>query len=647
MRKIIFLITLLLPASVMMTARDYVLASPDGKNVVTVSSGEKAGLSICVDGVEQLSFSGLAMKVGGTRWGLDGKIQSVKRESVDEEVDFVVPRRFSRMRNTYNSLRLRFRDYDFELRSYNDGIAYRFVGKKDAVAEIDESASVVFPSDYECYASLTDNYQNWFEKPYTIAPVSELDSSMVSMCPLMVNTENCHLLFADANLYDYAGFFMRPSRRGFTMEWPKYPATYEMVDWNNKRYAVERYDYIVKCNTERAFPWRVVGIFPKGNDAAMLTSELIWLLSEPAEGDWSWVRPGKTLWDWWMDYNIYGVDFKAGINTETYLYMIDHAAAHGYEYLLIDEGWSEHDSATRLNPEVDMPAVCAYAAEKGVGILLWVKWVNLDKEMENVFRMVSAWGVKGLKIDFMDRNDAEMVNWFETVAKMAADYRMLIEFHGSYPNEGMRRKYPNLMTREGVYGAENDKWHRENTPEHHLHIPFIREWVGPMAYTPGSMRNAQPEQFSPCIAEPMSQGTRCHNMAMYVLYESPIQMLADSPVKYNENPAWFDFLEAVPSVWDETVPVYAKIGERLCLARRSGDRWFIGCMNGVDKPVSQEIRFDFLDEGEWEMLYYKDGINAGKNAKDYAKGTCTVNSRSAMTLDIARNGGFVAIINRK
>lgn len=628
--------------------KDYALVSPDRKNVLTLSvGGNRICFKLCVDGVEQCTFPELSMTVDGKKWGGAGRVRAVKRESVDEKTDFIVPRRFSSMKNTFNALTLKFKDYDLDFRAYNDGIAYRFHGKKDAVAEINESASVEFPSDYESYTLLTEHYQNWFEKTYSIAPISKQDSSLVSMCPLMVNTENCHLLFADANLYNYAGFFMRSGHNGFTMEWPKYPATYEMVDWNNKRYAVDRYDYIVKCNAKRVFPWRVVGIFPKDNDAAMLTSELVYLLSDSVEGDWSWVKPGKALWDWWMDYNIYGVDFKAGINTDTYMYMIDHAAAHGYEYLLIDEGWSEHDCATRLNPNVDMPAICAYAQEKGVGIFLWVKWVNLDKEMEDVFKMVSAWGVKGLKIDFMDRNDAEMVNWFETVARMAADYRMMIEFHGAYPNEGMRRQYPNLMTREGVYGAENDKWHRENTPQHHLHIPFIRQWVGPMAYTPGSMRNAQPEQFAPCIAEPMSQGTRCHNMAMYVLYESPIQMVADSPTKYNENPEWFDFLESVPSVWDETVPIYGKIGETLALARRSGDRWLVGCMSGVDKPTLQELKLDFLDEGEWEMLYYRDGVNAWKNAKDYAKGTCIVNRNSVMKVDIARNGGFVAIINKK
>lgn len=642
------LIFLILLSSAISHAKSYSLTSPDGNKVVLVSADSKGfSWTLSVDGIPQCTFPDLSMKVGQSVWDGADKVLGVKRGSNYEDVDFVVPRRFASMQVSYNWLTLRFREYDLELRAYNDGVAYRFVGKKAAEAEICESATVTFPADYESYTLLTDNYQNWFEKTYTIAPLSQQDSSQVSMCPLMVNTDNCHLLFADANLYNYAGFFMRPAGCGFKMEWPQYPATYEMVDWNNKRYAVDRQDYIVKCNACRAFPWRVVGVFPKDNDAAMLTSELVYLLSEPAQGDWSWVRPGKTLWDWWMDYNIYGVDFKAGINTATYMYMIDHAAAHGYEYLLIDEGWSKHDSATRLNPNVDMPAICAYAATKGVGILLWVKWVNLDKEMENVFKMASDWGVKGLKIDFMDRNDVEMVCWYETVAKMAADYKMLIEFHGAYPNEGMRRKYPNLMTREGVYGAENDKWHRKNTPEHHLNIPFIRQWVGPMAYTPGSMRNAQPKQFSPCVQEPMSQGTRCHNMAMYVLYESPIQMLADSPTKYNENPEWFEFLEAVPSVWDETVALYGKIGENLALARRRGNMWFVGCMSGVDSTTSHDLGLDFLGEGEWEMVSYEDGLNADKNAKDYRKKTCTVTRKDVVSVGLASNGGFVAMFKRK
>lgn len=647
MRRTSVIIALMSFAFLFASAKDYSLASPDEKNVVKLSAGNgQLVWSLSVDEVLQCTFPELSMTVNGKSWrGAEG-VQGVRRSSVDEAVDFIVPRRFSSMKNTFNALILKFEDYDIELRAYNDGVAYRFVGKKDVVAEINESASVVFPSDYESYTLLTDNYQNWFEKTYTIAPLSRQDTSMISICPLMVNTENCHLLFADANLYNYAGFFMRPKHDGFKMEWPMYPATYEMVDWNNKRYAVDRHDYIVKGNTKRVFPWRVVGIYPKDNDASMLTSELVYLLSEPAQGDWSWVKPGKAMWDWWMDYNIYGVDFKAGINTATYKYLIDHASAHGYEYVLIDEGWAEHDCTTRLNPDVEMPAICAYAKEKGVGIILWTKWVNLDKEMEKVFKMVSEWGVKGLKIDFMDRNDAEMVVWYETVARMAADYKMLIEFHGAYPNEGMRRKYPNLMTREGVYGAENDKWHMENTPQHHLNIPFIRQWVGPMAYTPGSMRNAQPEQFFPCISEPMSQGTRCHNMAMYVLYDSPIQMVADSPSKYNENSEWFDFLEGVPSFWEETVTLYGKIGQRLALARRCGETWFIGCISGVDNPTSESLEFDFLNDGNWNMLYYQDGVNADKNAKDYAKKTCSVNKQSVMPIKIARNGGFVAILKK-
>ena len=276
----------------------------------------------------------------------------------------------------------------------------------------------------------------------------------------------------------------------------------------------------MKCGLDRAFPWRVTGIFD--DDASILGSELIYLLSDKTRNDYSWVRPGKVLWDWWNHNNIYGVDFKAGINTATYLYMVDFAAEHGIEYLLIDEGWSERDDLLTLNPEVDMPAVCRHAAEKGVGIMLWAKWINVDRQLDEAFEMMRSWGVKGVKIDFMDRNDAKMVNFYERVARKAEECRMLVDFHGSYPNEGMRAKYPLLMTREGVVGLEYNKWSDRATPRHDLIIPFLRMWVGPMDYTPGAMLNAQRESFRVNAVEPMSQGTRVHQLAMYVVSRKPV-----------------------------------------------------------------------------------------------------------------------------
>ena len=348
----------------------------------------------------------------------------------------------------------------------------------------------------------------------------------------------------------------------------------------------------------------------------------------------------------WNNNNIYGVDFKAGINTATYMYMVDYAAAHGFEYILIDEGWSGRDDLLTLNPETDIPAVCRYAQEKGVGVCLWAKWINVDRQLDEAFDLMKSWGVKGVKIDFMDRNDAIMVNFYERVAKKATECRMLVDFHGSYPNEGMRAKYPNLMTREGVVGLEYNKWSERATPVHQLIIPYLRQWVGPMDFTPGSMLNAQKDCFRISNIEPMSQGTRCHHMAMYVVYESPLQMLSDSPTKYDENPQWLPFLETVPSVWDETFPLWGQIGKNIAVARRSGDRYFVGAMSAGAPEIAQ-ISLDFLPEGEWMVKCYEDGLNAEKNGKDYRISSKTVTNKDVLAVGFASNGGFVAVFEKR
>ena len=493
---------------------------------------------------------------------------------------------------------------------------------------------------------MTKELQNWYEEDYTIAPLSALPEDMMSLTPLMVTTDNSYLLFAEADLYDYSGSYLRPVEGGFDLVWSDYPSKEEFFDGTNKLYAVERYDYIVKCNVARTFPWRVVGTFDKGAEIDMMSSDLIYLLSEKTAEDYSWVKPGKVLWDWWNNNNIYGVDFKAGINTATYMYMVDYAAAHGFEYILIDEGWSGRDDLLTLNPETDIPAVCRYAQGKGVGVCLWAKWINVDRQLDEAFDLMKSWGVKGVKIDFMDRNDAIMVNFYERVAKKATECRMLVDFHGSYPNEGMRAKYPNLMTREGVVGLEYNKWSERATPGHQLIIPYLRQWVGPMDFTPGSMLNAQKDCFRISNIEPMSQGTRCHHMAMYVVYESPLQMLSDSPTKYDENPQWLPFLEIVPSVWDETFPLWGQIGKNIAVARRSGDRYFVGAMS-AGAPESAQISLDFLPEGEWMVKCYEDGLNAEKNGKDYRTSSRTVTNKDVLAVGFASNGGFVAVFEKR
>ena len=585
------------------------------------------------------------MTVNNDKWGSGDKLQKAVRNSVDEPVEYVVARKYKATSNKYNQLSLRFKGYEVEFRAYNDGVAYRFVGKSGAVAEVNECAGYRFDKDYSTYALMTKELQNWYEEDYTVAPISALPKDMMSLTPLMVATDNSSLLFAEADLYNYSGSYMLPVDGGFDLVWANYPSQEKYFDGTNKLYAVERYDYIVKTSAARTFPWRVVGTFAKGCDSDILSSDLIYLLSEKTAEDYSWIKPGKVLWDWWNNNNIYGVDFKAGINTATYKYMIDYAAKHGFEYILIDEGWSGRDDLLTLNPETDIPAICQYAQEKGVGVCLWAKWINVDKQLDEAFDLMKSWGVQGVKIDFMDRNDAIMVNFFERVAKKATECKMLVDFHGSYPNEGMRAKYPNLMTREGVVGLEYNKWSERCTPVHQVIIPYLRQWVGPMDFTPGAMLNAQKDCFRISHIEPMSQGTRCHQMAMYVVYESPLQMLSDSPTKYDENPQWLPFLEQVPTVWDETYPLWGTIGQNVAVARRSGDTYYVAAMSAGDAS-SAEIALDFLPEGEWNVTLYEDGLNAAKNGKDYAIKSMKVKANDVIPVSFAPNGGFIAVIQK-
>lgn len=644
-KDIIIAIYVLLGFSVMVSAKDYTLCSPSLNNKVIVSSTDE-GISLDVFRGETKLFScpSPSISVNGCLWNGTAALKSVKRRSVDNMLPYAVQRKSAVIRENYNQLTFVYRDYDFVVRAYDDGVAYRFVGKADRDGVVDtEHISYVFEPECMSYTLLTKDLQNWFEEDYTLSSLKDLPEDMFSIMPVMVETGGCSVLLAEADLRNYSGSYLRPTGRGFEGVLANYPSREEYFDGTNKLYAVERYPYIVKCSLDRSFPWRVAGIFD--SDASILASDLVWLLSEKTVGDYSWIRPGKVLWDWWNNNNIYGVDFKAGINTETYMYMVDYAARHGIEYILIDEGWSGKDDLLYINPETDIPAVCSYAEKKGVGVCLWAKWINIDRQLNEAFEMMSGWGVKGVKIDFMDRNDARMVDFYERVAQKAAECRMLLDFHGSYPPEGMRARYPNIMTREGVVGLEYNKWSDRCTPVHQLIIPYLRQWAGPMDFTPGAMLNVQPELFRINNVEPMGQGTRCHQLAMYIVYESPLQMLSDSPSKYDENPECLDFLKTVPAVWDETVPLWGEIGHNIAVARRSGDRWFVGAMSaGSEEEASVDL--SFLPEGVYDVTVYVDGINASKNAKDYRKMRVVLKNGQTFPFRFASNGGMVAVIEK-
>lgn len=642
----IFLLIILLISTNSLKAKVVFLNSPDNKNIIEVNTTNKISYSVKRNGDQILFPSFLSLKVNNKIWGTDGNPKSISKQTINEEVTFNVSRKFKSIQNNYNQLTLKFKDYSIEFRAYNDGTAYRFVGNSSAKGDIlDDEVIYNFDKDYETYTLLTNKLQNWFEENYTIKSFSKLPQDSFSIAPALVDLKKYKVLLAEANLYNYAGMYLQPQSNGFKGLFAKYPKEEKFFDGTNKIYATQREDYIVKTTLNRSFPWRVMGIFDTEKD--ILSSELIYLLSDKADSkiDYSWIKPGKVLWDWWNHQNIYGVNFKAGINTATYMYMIDFAHKNGIEYILIDEGWSGRDDLLSFNHDVDMPKICQYANQNNVGVMLWAKWINVDKQLDASFDLMKSWGVKGVKIDFMDRNDTKMVNFFERVAKKASECKFLIDLHGSYPNDGMLRKYPLLMTREGVLGMEYDKWSTKATPNHDVLISYIRMWAGPMDYTPGAMSNSQPESFYYNQFEPMSQGTRVHQLAMYVVYESPLQMLSDSPTKYEQNAECLDFLKKVPVVWDKTVPLSGSLRNNIVVARKNGNDWFIGAL-GANQEQDIEIDLSFLPEGKYQMVAYRDGVNANANGKDYKLFIKQVISTSKFTIHLAKGGGFAAILSK-
>jgi hypothetical protein len=406
---------------------------------------------------------------------------------------------------------------------------------------------------------------------------------------------------------------------------------------------VKKAPYIARTRGTRTFPWRVVTIDP--DDRALLENNLAYqLASKPVEGDASWVRPGKISWEWWHSLNIYGVDFRSGVNTATYKYYIDFAAKYGIDYILLDEGWSVSTlNIKEPRREIDLGELIRHGREKGVGVVLWTLWNPMKKDLEGILDTYRDWGVKGIKIDFMQRSDQEMVRFYDEIARAAFDRGLIVDFHGSFKPAGLQRKYPNVLSFEGVYGMEHDKCSTDISPVHDCTLPFTRMVAGPMDYTPGATRNATRADFAISWDNPMSQGTRAHQAALYVVFESPLQMLCDSPSHYLREAEFTAFIAAVPTVWDETVGLAASVGEYAAVARRSGEKWYIGAITDWTARTL-EAPLKFLGGGRYRMKVFADGVNADRIARDYRTETREVTRDDTVALRMAPGGGWAAVL---
>jgi len=399
---------------------------------------------------------------------------------------------------------------------------------------------------------------------------------------------------------------------------------------------------IAETDGTRFFPWRVCVI--AAEDRELVESDMVFRLAPALKlEDTSWIRPGKVVWDWWNALNLYGVDFEAGINTQTYKHYIDFASEHGIEYVILDEGWSDTTDLLKISSDIDLEKLIDFANKKDVGIILWCVWITLDKQLHEALDAFKKWGVKGIKVDFMDRDDQKVVNYYWRVAEEAAKRQLLVNFHGAYKPTGLRRAYPNVLTREGVLGLEYSKWSSRITPGHDLLIPFIRMLAGPMDFTPGAMINAQKTQFHAVFNRPMSQGTRVHQLAMYVVYESPLQMLCDSPSNYRREPEMMDFISAVPTVWDETIVLDAKVGDYILIARKRGEEWYVGAMTNWDSR-KLIVNFDFLGDWTYSADIFQDGPNASRIASDYKRISKELKKTDSIEIELAPGGGWAARI---
>lgn len=624
------------------------LTSPNGELKVSFNISDKIYYDVSYNNDVLLKNNYLQLNLRNEILGQNPKLSNQKRSQVKSESKPVVPLKFSTVKDEYNQLLLTFKgDYSVEFRAYNDGIAYRFItNKKTEVEVLGEDFVVNFPAGYLLHLQQPGSFKTAYEEPYTHIESQEWKATdKMSVLPVLIDTKKQYkILISESDLTDYPCLFLKGTgTNGMQSVFPKVPLEFG-DDGDRSVKLLKEADYIAKTSGKRNYPWRYFVITK--DDKQLIENTMTYNLATKSQlQDISWIKPGQVSWEWWNDASPYGPDinFVAGYNLETYKYYIDFASEFGIPYIIMDEGWamSTRDPYTP-NPKVDVHELIRYGKEKNVGIVLWLTWLVVENNFE-IFRTFQEWGVKGVKIDFMDRSDQWMVNYYERVAKEAAKYNILVDFHGSFKPAGLEYKYPNVLSYEGVRGMEQMGG---CTPDNSVYFPFMRNAVGPMDYTPGAMISMQPNVYCGQRPNSASIGTRAYQLALFVIFESGLQMLADNPTLYYRNEDCTRFITQVPTTWDETKALAAQVGEYTIVAKRKGDKWYIGGMTN-NKETSREFELDlsFLNNGKtYTMTSFEDGINAGRQAMDYRKKSSTVKSGDKIKINMARNGGFAAVI---
>ncbi|MBO7103031.1 MAG: glycoside hydrolase family 97 protein [Bacteroidaceae bacterium] len=642
-KRLLFLLAITLTVTLRMSAQKVqTLNSPSGNIRIEVSVGEQLTYSVFYGGEQILKDCPLSLQVGKEEFGTKPKLSSAKQSKIDETIRPVVPLKYAEVPNKANQLRLTFKGgITVDFRAYDNGIAYRFgISKgKGQVEVVNEGVALNLPEAFMAHVSKTRNFNTSYENPYTHISTAEYNSGdeMTYLPILLESPKGTKVLFSESDVRDYPHLFLKPTDgNGFTSAFPKSPETWEPRGDRSWTITKER-DCIALTDGQRTLPWRFAVI---GNDATIATNQMEVVLGGKCElDDTSWIKPGKVNWDWWNHWTVWGVDFESGINNDTYKYIIDCASKYGVEYVLLDEGWNKRvQDPFTTRDEIDVKELVEYGAKKNVGIVLWLSWLTVERNMD-LIPFYAKMGVKALKVDFMDHSDQWMVNFYERVARECAKNKLLIDYHGSFKPSGMEQRLPNLISYEGVRGLEQGGGCR---PENSIWLPFMRNAVGPMDFTPGAMQNAQPEDHRGTGSMPMGSGTRTYQMALYVCFESGVQMLADSPSRYLREDECTRFIASVPTTWEDTRVLAAKAGDYYVVAKRKGGKWFIGAITGNDAQ-DIDISLDFLGKNG-HLTYFQDGRNAHRIAVDYKRLEQDVTPQTKLRLHLVRNGGWCGVI---
>lgn len=649
MKRTCLLSLLLLLTSQLLNAQIASVTSPDGSLRVNIKLTDRIYYDLEVDGKETMWYSPISMQTSQGELGINPVLQTQDTKSVNETIETVWGIR-SEVKDEYNELTLNFKKgFSLIFRAYNDGVAYRFkTALKGELIVYNEEVEYRFWKNYDVLSKLADSYTTSFEQLYTRQRLRDITPKNLVTLPMVIKADSVSLTVLESDLYDYPGMYLSKTqsnshRSYLDGKFAQYPTAW--VQNNFHLEVTERAPYIAKTTGSRAFPWRALAV--SRNDMDMADSDLVYKLARPSKVEGDWIKPGKVAWDWWNATNLKGVDFETGINNKTYEYFIDFAARNHIEYVIMDEGWSDQFDVLLPTPMVDMEHLTSYAKQKGVKLILWAVWHTIDRQYKEAFELFEKWGIAGVKVDFIDRDDQLAIEFYERLIAEAAKHHLLVDFHGCSKPTGLHRTYPNLINYEGVHGNEYNKFNDEQTPSHNVDLAFTRMMTGPMDYTPGAMSNSIQGDFHLSYYNPQSQGTRCHQLGMYVVYYAPLQMLCDAPTAYEQYPDILKFLGEVPTSWDDTKVLAGKLGEYIVIARKKGDTWYIGGMNNWNERDLELDLNAILPSGSYQVDLIVDGVNANRNAGDYRSETRTISTSSPFKVTMKKGGGFVATIQIK